>query len=598
MARQWSGDDLAERFPPATLREYALVADGERGAILGPRGELAWLCVPRWDSPAVFASLIGGGGAYAVTPSGRFVSGGYYEGGTLIRRSRWVTTSSVIECREALAFPGEATRLVLLRRILAVEHDASLDILLEPRADYGRAPVEDLHHARGIWTGRTGPLRFRWRAETRVRAVRDATGGRGRLTAHLELAEGGHLDLVLEIGTELPDEIPEPDPTWTATEAAWSSAVPGFDETLTPGDARHSYAVLRGLTGSSGGMVAAATTSLPERAEMGRNYDYRYVWIRDQAYAGQAVAADGPHDLLDDAVRFVTERLLEHGPKLAPAYRVDGGRIPGQERLELAGYPGGFDLVGNWVTDQFQLDAFGEALLLLAAAAGHGRLETEGWRAVQVAVDAVEARWREPDAGIWEIDNRPWTHSRLTCVAGLRAAARAVAGQGPGTAAGYGELADAIMADTAARCVHPSGRWRRSPEDPGLDAALLLPPVRGALGADDPRTVTTLESYLAELTDEGYAYRFRHGRRPLGDAEGSFSLCGFVTALALDQQGRTTEGLRWFERLNATRGTGDLFTEEYDVGERQLRGNLPQAFVHALFLECAARLAGGRTPRD
>ena len=137
--------------------------------------------------------------------------------------------------------------------------------------------------------------------DLRARVVRGANGERERLAAHLVLPEGGHHDLMLEIGTDLPDEAPEPDPAWSATEAHWSGAVPRYDETLSPREARHTYAVLRGLTGSGGGMVAAATTSLPERAEMGRNYDYRYVWIRDQAFAGQAVAADGPPHLLDDA---------------------------------------------------------------------------------------------------------------------------------------------------------------------------------------------------------------------------------------------------------------------------------------------------------
>lgn len=582
--------DLWKRFPPEMLRSYALVADGERGAVLGPRGDVVWCCAPRWDSGAAFASLIGGAGCYVVSPPGRFVYGGYYEEGTLIRRSRWVTESAVIECREALALPGAPGHLLLLRRVQALEGDAEVDLLLEPRADYGRLPVEDLERHGGLWTGRTGELRFRWRVDLPARVVRGADGRRGRLSAHLRLAEGGHHDLLLELGNELPVEAPEPDPSWSATESAWAADVPSFAASIAPRDARHSYAVLRGLTGSGGGMVAAATTSLPERAEMGRNYDYRYVWIRDQAYVGQAVAADGAHSLLDDAVRFVAERVLEHGPELAPAYCIDGGRVPDQRRLDLPGYPGGFDLVGNWVNGQFQLDAFGEALLLFAAAARHGRLEAEGWRAVKVAVDAIAARWKDADAGIWEIDNRRWTHSRLTCVAGLRAVARERAPGGPGPAAAYSELADAILAETAASALHPRGHWQRAPDADGLDAALLLPPVRGALAADDPRTVATLEAVLEDLTSNGYAYRFRHGRRPLGEAEGSFLLCGFVVALALAQQGRRAEALRWFERHAAARGSGDLFTEEFDVAERQLRGNLPQAFVHALFLECAACL--------
>ncbi len=123
---------------------------------------------------------------------------------------------------------------------------------------------------------------------------------------------------------------------------------------------------------------------------------------------------------MDDAVRFVTERLLEDGPDLKPAYTTTGGAVPDQHQLDLPGYPGGSDIVGNWVNKQFQLDAFGEALLLLSCAAEHDHLDTEGWRAAEIAVDAIGKRWREPDtdAGIWEIDPDAWTHSRLICAAG------------------------------------------------------------------------------------------------------------------------------------------------------------------------------------
>jgi GH15 family glucan-1,4-alpha-glucosidase len=145
--------------------------------------------------------------------------------------------------------------------------------------------------------------------------------------------------------------------------------------------------------------------------------------------------------------------------------------------------------------------------------------------------------------------------------------------------------------------VHPSGRWQRAPDDPRLDGALLLPALRGAVPPDDPRTLATLTAYVAELTDDGYAYRFRHDERPLGQAEGAFLLCGFVLALACHQQGDVVAAQRWFERNRAACGPAGLFSEEYDVQQRQLRGNLPQAFVHAVMLECAATLVDrGRSP--
>ena len=574
---------------PHVLRDYALLADGERGAVIGPRGDIVWMCAPRWDSDALFSALIGGGGHFTVNPEGRSVWGGHYEDCSLIWRSRWVTERGIVECREALAFPGEPDRLVLLRRIFGIDEPATVNVVIDPRSGYGTSAMTDLHEHAGTWTARSGSLYLRCTGGSQLRPQ----DHRRSLHACLKVPPGSHHDLVLEVSTRpLPDQAINPDEAWRATEIAWGSAVPPLEDVLAPRDARHSYAVLRGLTSAGGGMVAAATTSLPERAEAGRNYDYRYVWIRDQCYAGQAVAAAGTYPLLDDAVTFVTERLLDDGERLAPAYTTSGAPVPDQRRLDLPGYPGGYNRIGNWVNRQFQLDAFGEALLLFAAAARNDRLDAPAWRAAESAAQAIAHRWTEPDAGIWEIDDRAWTHSRLTAAAGLRAVA-AVRSSHPASRTQSGDwlaLADRIVADTAAHALHPTGHWQRSPDDPALDAALLLPGLRGAVPADDPRTHATLTAYLRDLTRDGYAYRFRQDARPLPDAEGSFLLCGFIVALSLEQAGQPTEARAWYERTRAACGPPQLFSEEYDAEQHQMRGNLPQAFVHALMIETSARL--------
>lgn len=332
--------------------------------------------------------------------------------------------------------------------------------------------------------------------------------------------------------------------------------------------------------------------SLPERAEQGRNYDYRYCWIRDQCYAGQAVAAAGAYPVLDDAVRFVSERVLADGPDLKPAYSPVGGAVPHERDLELPGYPGAAVKSGNWVTDQFQLDACGEALLLLAAAARRHRLDTGHWQAVQTLVRTIKDRWREPDAGIWELDNQRWAHSRLTCAAGLRRIAEVAPRQ---EEAEWHHLADRLIADTASGCLHRGRRWQRAPTDPRIDASLLIPSIRGAVPAGDPRTVGTLEAVRTELAQDGFVYRFQPDERKPGEAEGAFLLCGFLMALADHQQGNAVAAVRWFERNRTACGSPGLFAEEFDVTQRQLRGNLPQAFVHALLFETAHRLAGADT---
>ncbi len=575
---------------PRVLREYALLADGERGILVGPHGDFAWMCFPGWDGDGVFSSLIGGAGAYAITPTGRFVWGGYYEHPGLIWCSRWVCDDgTVVECREALALPSSPHRAVILRRIIAARGNARVRVRLDLRADYGRKAATGVHRQDdGTWTAAAGEAHVRWGGAPQ--ATPQKHGAHGTiLELSLELEAGCHHDFVLVLDLDRDAALPDVEHAWQGTEAGWRERVPELEDTVAPRDARHSYAVLAGLTSAGGGMVAAATTSLPERAAQGRNYDYRYVWIRDQCYAGQAVARAGGHPLMDDAVRFVSQRLLEHGSDLKPAYTTGGGRVPDQRQLDLPGYPGGQNIVGNWVNEQFQLDAFGEALLLFATASDHDRLDVEGWQAAELAAEAIAKRWQEPDAGVWEIAPEAWTHSRLICAAGLRAiSARHPAGE---RAALWLTLAERITADTSANALHSTGRWQRSPGDQRLDAALLLLAIRGAIPPDDPRSIATLHAIEHDLVRDGYCYRYRPDERPLGQSEGAFLLCGFLMALAYHQQGDLVAAARWFERNRASCGPPGLLSEEFDVAQRQMRGNLPQAFVHALMLECAATQA-------
>lgn len=569
--------------PPWVLRGYAVLADGERAAVVDPQGRIVWLCAPRWDSDAVFSSLVGGGGYFGVEPEDPWhVWGGYYEDGTLIRVSRWLTAGSVIECRDALAMPASTDRLVLLRRMRVERGEARLRLTLDPRPGFGAERMRDARLEGDVWTAEAGGLRLRLTGAHR--ASWDPESG---LAGEVCLRKGEEHDLVLELSTRAGAPRPDARRCWSRTEQAWRRAVPDCSGLAAPRDARHAYAVLRGLTSSSGGMVAAATTSLPERANTGRSYDYRFAWVRDQCYAGLAVAAHGPHELLDTAVRFTAERVLADGERLHPAYTVDGGRVPDERRVDLTGYPGGGDRIGNRAARQFQLDAFGEALQLFAAAAHHDRLTPDAHRAVTVALDAVQRNWSRPDAGLWELDERWWTQSRLSVVCGLRRLAGALPGR---TGERCAETAGLVFAQTRRRCLRPDGRWRRAADDDGPDAALLTPLARGCPPADDPSNALTRRFVEERLAEDGYLYRFAHPGVPLGEAEGAFLFCGFTMALAADRLGDRVGALRWFERTRAACGPPGLFAEEYDVRQRQLRGNLPQAFVHALLLECAVRL--------
>lgn len=573
--------------PLQSLHDYAFIADGERGGVIGPLGDVVWLCFPGWSDPALCARLLGGDGTYVVTPAEPAVWGGYYEEGSLIWHSRWATRSGLAECHEALAMPSSRDRAILLRRVVSLEHALAFDVRLDLRMEYGRQPLRDVkRNADGTWTASGPQLHLRWSGARGAR-IDPRTGA---LHLRLELPARGAHDLVLELGrTLLPRHPPEASKLWEATRKSWNKAEPSLEGIHGRRDARLALAVLRGLTSETGAMAAAGTMSLPERAELRRNYDYRYAWIRDQSFAGQAAGRCGDLALLDGAVRFVTERLLDDGPGLKPAYTVTGEPVPGERQLPLPGYPGASPVfAGNKAGSQFQLDGFGEVLLLYAEAARRDRLDACVWRAAGIAARAIEERWTEPDSGIWEIRPELWTHSRLICAAGLAELARFH----PDRAARrrWERVARGLVEHLRATATAPSGAWKRSVSDPGVDAALLIASLRSDLLKRDPRTRATVAAVEQSLVDHGYVYRFRHGRVRLGTKEGAFLLCQFWLSLAHLSMGDAVRAMQAFELGRAASGSPGLFAEEFDQTQRQQRGNLPQAFVHATLLDAARQL--------
>jgi hypothetical protein len=566
---------------PQVLRQYAFVGDGERGALVGPEGSVVWLPFPRWHDAPVFDALLGGAAFYEVQPVDPFVWGGHYESGSLVWRNRWVVQGgAVVECRDTLCLPAGVDRAVLLRRIEHVGGD-DVDVAVRLCAESAlHGGVGGVRFESGSMVVQLGGV---WLRCTGMRAP--AQEARGVFTSLVRIAKGTSYDLLLELSTSPPrDAVPDAGRLWTDTERAWEQRVPVLSVSVAKRDARHAVAVLNGLTSSDGGMVAAATTSLPERADAGRNYDYRFAWIRDQSYVGEAAAVAGVEHLLDSAVAFVRDRLMADGVQLRPVYRVDGAPAGRQRRVPLPGYPGGSEVYdGNAASDQFQLDCFGEALQLFAVAAERDRLSREVWQAVEIAARGIEERWHEEDYGVWETRTSRWTHSRLVCAAGLARISRYAP---PIEASRWSQLSERILGTAAETSLHASGRWQRSPDDPSVDAALLIPQIRGLVPVDDPRSKATLKAVIHDLTEDGLVYRYR--QEP-GRAEGAFLLCSFWLAIATLQAHDTVGSARWFERARSACGPPALFAEEFDVEQRQLRGNLPQAFVHALLLETASR---------
>ena len=333
---------LRERVPnaPHTLRDYSLIADGRRGAIIGPRGDIAWLCFPRWDSPSVFDTLLGGSAAYNLHPEEPYVWGGYYEDrnldlagplGHVLRSHRRVPRSSCVPW--GFASSSRASPSPLCRRSSAAPD------LPAPEVRVRGAPLPVVAPTRGrgrgspgaqvcVCDGQARPPPPHDHGATHPGSSRRSSWRRGSIAISCWRSPPWLCLLICPI----------PSTCWLTTKSTWKAFTPVSAATLTPRDARQAFAVLRGMTSPDGGTVAAVTTSLPERADQGRNYDYRYSWIRDQCFIGGAAAAAGEGlELMDTSVAFVTARLLEDGPGLAPAYTVDGGLVPAESCLGFSG---------------------------------------------------------------------------------------------------------------------------------------------------------------------------------------------------------------------------------------------------------------------
>jgi len=322
-----------------SLRDYAFIGDGERGGLIGPHGDMSWLCFPTWDSPAVMSGLLGGGGGYRLHPTGHFVGGGWYESRSLIWVQSWITEHAEVECRSAFALPGRHGSLTLLRTLTVLSGQADIDIAIDLRAGFDKHKLRRAHFDGTGWRSRSDTVHVLWTGIGP--GVTQEPGG--ALTAMPRLHAGESLELALVLSDDA--EIAAPDCTelWAGTRDGWRRRVPDINSKVTTRDSEHAYAVLIAMTADTGGTVAAATLGLPEKAGGGRSFDYRYVWIRDQCYVGQAAALGDNYSLLDGAVRFVIARIQQHGEHLAPAYRTDGSPVPDEEPLLLKGYPGGGD---------------------------------------------------------------------------------------------------------------------------------------------------------------------------------------------------------------------------------------------------------------
>jgi GH15 family glucan-1,4-alpha-glucosidase len=590
---------------PSRIEDYALIGDLETAALVGRDGSIDWLCLPRFDSPACFAALLGtpDHGRWQIAPAGavRAVRR-RYRPDTLILETEFETAEGVvalIDCMPLRPGPAEIVRVVEGRR-----GRVPMRMDLAIRFDYGtRVPWVRKADEGGI-RAIAGPDALRILTPVAL------TGQNLRHVAAFEVAAG---DRVPFVAAWYPSHEPEPAvldamEAIAATERFWTQ----WCITCTDGgewrDAiARSLITLKALTyAPTGGLVAAVTTSLPEQIGGVRNWDYRFCWLRDATSALYALV-EGGYVGEARAWREWLLRAVAGAPAQAQImYGLAGERRLTERELDLPGYEDSRPVrIGNAAHAQFQLDVYGEVLDTLHAALCAGLAPDENaWRVERELVEFVATAWQEPDEGIWEVrgPRRHFTHSKVMAWVAMDRAVKGVEHFGlPGDAARWARCRDAIHADVCARGFNPAiGAFVQSYDGSLLDASLLMIPLVGFLPAHDPRVLGTVKAIETRLMDDGLVRRYE--TEPdvdgLPPGEGAFLLCTFWLADNLTLQDRRDDARAIFERLLSLRNDVGLLSEQYDCRRQRQVGNFPQAFSHVGLINTARNLSRRDGPAE
>ncbi|MBM7167641.1 glycoside hydrolase family 15 protein [Streptomyces sp. G44] len=586
----------------SAIEDYAFIGDLNSGALVGRDGSVDWLCLPRFDSPACFAALLhdDSAGRWLLAPAaGGTATRRRYRDDTLVLESEWHTADGGVRVVDCMPLRGEAADVVRVVEGLSGHVPMRMDLRLRP--DYGRI-IPWVHRAGTGLRAVAGPDAF-W-LHTPVEVYGENLTTRAEFTVEA----GQQVPFVL---THKPSHLvsrPRPVEALTAIEAterfwrAWMSRCRyrgPWDDAV-----RRSVLTLKALTyRPTGGILAAATTSLPEQLGGPRNWDYRYCWLRDATFTLQALIGTG---YLEEATQWrdwLLRAVAGDPADLQIMYGLDGAwRLPEYELEWLSGYENSSPVrVGNAATRQFQLDVWGEVLecLYVGREAGMAASET-AWNMQRALLDFLEGNWREPDLSLWEVRGEPrhFVHSKVMAWAGLDRAVRSVRRHGcPGPVDRWEKLRDRVHEEVCARGFD-AGRntFTQFYGSKGVDAALLLLPRVGFLPWQDPRVRGTVDTVRRELSEDGLLRRYRPeadgGVDGLPGAEATFLVCTFWLADALHGTGRRREALELFERLLDLRNDVGLLAEEYDPATGRHLGNTPQAFSMVGLVNSALWLSG------
>ena len=610
-------------FPP--IADYAFLSDCHTGALVAPDGAVDWLCVPAFDSPSIFGTLLDrGAGTFRVGPFGINVpTARVYVPGTNVVETTWKTPNGWILVRDALTMgPPQREDLVtphtrppadsdadhlLVRTVECLEGRVEIELVCEPVFDYGRTPAE--------WTLVEGS-----------RHSADATGAGQTIRLHTDMAlgieanqvrarhaldRGDRLFCALSWGHDLagPDDVDDANGRIETTIGLWRDWLgrARLPDHRWRDPIQRSALAIKGLTfAPTGATVAALTTSLPETPGGERNWDYRYSWMRDSTFTLQALHWLNLDWEAEEFIEFIADLQPNDDGGMQIMYGIDGRRdLTESTRDDLSGYDGARPVrIGNGAFDQRQNDVFGAVLdSILLHTRRSQRLSRRSWPIVQAQAECATRVWREPDQGIWEARGAPqhYVSSKLMCWVAMDRAAKLAGIRGdPSLEAEWQKTADEIEADILEHGVRADGALRQHYDTDGLDASSLLAAIFGFLPAEDDRLRATVDAIAEDLTEHGFVLRYRTDETDdgLSGKEGSFLICSFWLVSGLAVVGEVQRARDLMERLLRVASPLGLYAEEFDTETARFLGNFPQAFSHLALIEAAGRIILGERTEE
>jgi GH15 family glucan-1,4-alpha-glucosidase len=582
------------------LEDYALIGDCETAALVGRDGSVDWLCMPRFDSGACFAALLGEPrhGRWLIGPRDEVVEvKRRYRPGTLVLDTDFHTRSGAVRVTDFMPLRHDTTELVRIVKGLAGNVPMQLELII--RFDYGSIVP---------WVRREGSelLAIAGPDMLRIRAPVELRGENLTTVADFEIAQDQ--ELAFAMGWH-PSNQPPPKPVdalnavdrvekwWSEWSGRCQSVGPYRDAML------RSLITLKALTyAPTGGIVAAPTTSLPEWPGGQRNWDYRFCWVRDATFTLIALMGAGYLDEAQAWREWLLRAVAGSPAELQIMYGIGGERRLTEFELGwLPGYENSRPVrIGNAASGQFQLDVYGELVDAGFQALRAGLpADPNAWNMLTAILEFLETAWHEPDDGIWEVrgGRRHFTHSKVMAWVALDRGVKVIERLGrSGPVERWRHCRDKIHREVCERGFDPElNSFVQSYGSRHMDASLLMIPLVGFLPADDPRVRGTVSAIEKTLLHDGLVHRYETKTQVDGlpPGEGVFLPCTFWLADNYHLLGRTDEARALLERLLDLRNDVGLLSEEYDPGSRRLLGNFPQAFSHIALVNTARALSEG-----